>query len=233
MLIQIIKKIIGIRLIANKLIVISLKFHNFLYQFSSILAIELNNGVHPKHRIIRYKEWFLSEIFKDDVVLDIGCNTGTLANVVSDKALFVYGIDINSEHIEQAKKKFNKNNNVEFICADATTIDYLNYITTTVDVILLSNVLEHIEDRIDFLNKILNQVNWSGEPRLLIRVPMIDRDWLTIYKKELNIEYRLDRTHYTEYSYSSLKNELNNACIYISHYKIQWGEIYAVCKGRK
>jgi SAM-dependent methyltransferase len=231
MLKKIIKKIIGIRLIANTLIIISLKLHNFLYKFSSILAIELNNGIHPKHRIIKYKEWFLDEILKDDVVLDIGCNTGTLVNEASDKAQFVYGIDIDSDHVEQAKKKFNKNNNVKFICADATTIDYSNYMA--VDVILLSNVLEHIEDRIGFLKKILNQVNWSSEPKLLIRVPMIDRDWLVLYKKELNVEYRLDRTHFTEYSYSSFKNELNDACIDVSHYKIQWGEIYAVCKGRK
>ena len=70
MLKKIIKKIIGIRLIANTLIIISLKLHNFLYKFSSILAIELNNGIHPKHRIIKYKEWFLDEILKDDVVLD-------------------------------------------------------------------------------------------------------------------------------------------------------------------
>lgn len=224
---KILKRVIGNKFIGKKLIIICLKLHNFLYRLSSILAIELNNGLHPKHRIIKYKEWFLDQVLDDEVVLDIGCNTGSLVNLVSSKAKFVYGIDINLKYLEQARERIKKDN-IDFFQADATIFDYSNF--EPVDVILLSNVLEHIEDRITFLQKILKQVKWRTSPKILIRVPMIDRDWLVIYKKELNIDHRLDRTHYTEYSFSSFKNEMDKVNLKILYYKIQWGEIYALCK---
>ena len=37
---------------------------------------------------------------------------------------------------------------------------------------------------------------------------MINRDWITLYKKELGIEWRLDKTHYIEYTLESFKEEL-------------------------
>jgi len=227
MFIKILKIIISNRFIATKLITICLISHNFLYRLISVLAIKLNYGIHPKHRIIKYKEWFFNKVLENEVVLDIGCNTGSLVNLISDKAKFVYGIDVNSEYIKQAKKQITQMN-TKFFHADATSFDYSN--CDPIDVILLSNVLEHIEDRANFLEKILKQVKWRTSPKILIRVPMIDRDWLVIYKKELNIDHRLDRTHYTEYSFSSFKNEMDKVNLKILYYKIQWGEIYALCK---
>ena len=73
------------------------------------------------------------------------------------------------------------------------------------DVIILSNVLEHIENRIEFLQKIKNLA-----PKILIRVPMINRDWITLYKKELGVEWRLDKTHYIEYTLESSKQKLKS-----------------------
>jgi len=67
----------------------------------------------------------------------------------------------------------------------------------------LSNILEHIENRVKFLNKIKNLA-----PKILIRVPMINRDWITLYKKELGVEWRLDKTHYIEYTLESFEKEL-------------------------
>jgi hypothetical protein len=59
---------------------------------------------------------------------------------------------------------------------------------------------------------------------------MIDRDWITVYKKQIGIEYRLDKTHYTEYTYLQLKEELKKSNIEILSHYIQFGELYAVCK---
>ena len=41
---------------------IALKAHNFFYDIAGVLAVVVNGGVHPKHRILRYKEWFLDHI---------------------------------------------------------------------------------------------------------------------------------------------------------------------------
>jgi hypothetical protein len=42
----------------------------------------------------------------------------------------------------------------------------------------MSNVLEHIDQRVEFLKKIRLLAN-----KFLFRVPMIDREWVTLYTK--------------------------------------------------
>ena len=43
-----------------------LNLHSKAYLFSGYIASILNDGVHPKHRIMKYKEWFLDNIQKDN-----------------------------------------------------------------------------------------------------------------------------------------------------------------------
>jgi len=198
-------------------------------KFTGLCTYHLNSGVHPKHNIILYEKWFANNISKNDIVLDIGCNTGMMVGRLSEKAEYVYGIEINERLVNEAKFKIQKNN-VEFICSDATVYDYSK--CSDITIVTLSNVLEHIEYRVDFLLKIIEQIPWSSKDRkkLLIRVPMVDRDWITIYKKQIGVEYRLDNTHYTEYTYLQFKDELNKSDIKIVSYHIQFGELYAVCE---
>lgn len=152
-----------------------------------------------------------------------------MVNKLSDKAQYVYGIEINENLYNEAKLKIQKPN-VEFICFDATIYDYS--LCKDLTVLTLSNVLEHIENRVDFLKNIVKQIKWNSEfhKKILIRVPMIDRDWITVYKKQIGVEYRLDKTHYTEYTYLQLKEELKKSNIEILSHYIQFGELYAVCK---
>lgn len=204
-----------------------LTIHSKSYYYSSILASFKGNGIHPKHDIMKYKEWFLDKIKSDWVILDVGCNTGMMPAVMSTKANVVYGIEINCKLIEEAKCKYQKQN-IEFICADATTFDYAPL--KAIDCVTLSNVLEHIENREQFLKNLIDKIKWRDKKRFLIRVPMIDREWIVQYKKELGVEYRLDETHYIEYTFEQFLDELNTAGIKMINYHIRWGEIYAVCE---
>jgi len=204
-----------------------LNLHSKTYNLSGTLASVLNDGIHPKHNIMKYKEWFIDNIQKDWVVLDVGCNTGMMPEVMSAKAKFVYGIEIVPKLVEEAKNK-RQRSNIEFICADATTFDYTPL--EAIDCVTLSNVLEHIEYRVEFLQKLIQQIKWNDKKRLLIRVPMIDREWIAVYKKELGLEYRLDHTHFTEYTYEQLRDELKEAGIEILSYHVKFGEIYTVCE---
>ena len=63
--------------------------------------------------------------------------------------------------------------------------------------------------------------------RWLIRVPMINRDWLVPLKKELGIPYFSDSTHYTEYTLEGFENEMMKAGLIIQHSEVKWGEIWA------
>jgi len=199
---------------------IALKLHNFSYKLATRLAIKLEGGLHPKHRLMGYHRFFVENISERDRVLDIGCGNGALSYDLSKKAKEVVGIDINRQDIETAKKKYSALN-IKYIVGDATEYNF----NGKFDVIVLSSVLEHLKNRTEFLNKIKNLA-----PKILIRVPMINRDWITLYKKELGVEYRLDKTHYIEYTLESLREELEKASLKIQSYSIQFGEIWAKVK---
>lgn len=208
-----------------------LKLHNLMYKLAAVFSTLLNNNIHPKHEILNYQQWFADNVIEEDVILDIGSNTGNMVSMLADKVHYVYGIEINEALHNHAKLKVKKPN-VEFICFDATIYDYSNCKDLTV--ITLSNVLEHIDDRVNFLKKIVKQIPWGNKKnkKILIRVPMIDRDWISIYKKQVGVEYRLDKTHYIEYSYLDFKDELTKSNIEILNYHVQFGELYAVCKAK-
>ncbi len=220
--------ILSTRIVAKMLLRPMLSIHTLSYKLSGLLASVVHDSTHPKHQIMKYKEWFSDNIGANDIVLDVGCNTGMMPEVMSLKASFVYGIEIEEKHVDIAKKLRSKIN-IEFICADATTYDYAK--CSPIDVVTLSNVLEHIEHREPFLKALINQISWNNPncKKLLIRVPMVDRDWITIYKKENFMEYRLDNTHFIEYTYDDFKSELLRAGVGIDSYHIRFGEIYAVC----
>jgi predicted RNA methylase len=152
-----------------------------------------------------------------------------MAEVISLKADYVYGIEILPNLIKEAVRARAKDN-IEFICADATLYDFSN--CRSIDCITMSNVLEHIEYRTSFLNKLIQKVKWKDQnnKKLLIRVPMIDREWLAIYKKELGVEYRLDPTHFTEYTFDQFKEEMDQCNIEIKSFNVVFGEIYAICR---
>ena len=90
------------------------------------------------------------------------------------------------------------------------------------DFIILSNVLEHIKSRKTLLYKLKLLSN-----NILVRVPMINRSWLSLYKNKLGLDYRLDPSHYIEYTYESFKKEIESVGLTIRYYSIQFGEIWA------
>lgn len=202
------------------LLKIALRAHSFSYKLISYLAIKNENGLHPKHRLIGYHDFFINNIDPNETVLDIGCGNGSLAKDVASHAKSVLGVDIDKNLVEKAKRK-NSAPNLTYRALDATK-DLSN---EKFDVIIMSNVLEHIEHRVEFLKKIRPLAT-----KFLFRVPMIDREWVTLYKKELGLDYRLDTTHFTEYTWKQFKDEFEQAGYSIQSHSIQFGEIWAVIK---
>ena len=194
-----------------------LHLHNFCYKIISFLAIKREGGIHPKHRIINYHQFFLDNIKTGDRVLDIGCGSGELSFDLAKKASKVVGIDLNEKYLKKAKEK-NKAENIEYISGDA--VDY-NF-NERFDIVVLSNVLEHIENRKEFLLKIKGLAL-----KILIRVPLLTRDWLPVYKKEIGVEHRLDKTHFIEYTKEIFAEEMKEVGLIIEEFSINFGEIYA------
>jgi predicted RNA methylase len=221
------KKIILNIYVARLLIKPLLVFHQVLHKLISRLSIILNNGKHPKMEIMNYMEWFVSKVNSDETVLDVGSHHGEMVKALSRKAKQVIGIEIVKKNFELAKK-INMGPNITYLYGDAT--EYQFEPQQKIDCVTLSNVLEHIEHRVHFLKSLKEKIPWrNSQIKILIRVPMIDRDWLTIYKKNMGIDYRLDPTHYVEYTFEQFSEEIKSANLKLAYYHIKFGEIYAVC----
>jgi SAM-dependent methyltransferase len=191
-----------------------------LYRLQGRTAIAYEGGLHPKHRLMRYHDFFTQRIQAGETVLDIGCGIGAVAYSIATKCgAQVTGIDFNRENIELAKEN-RVHEKIEWLCGDALTeLPNRRY-----DVVVLSNVLEHLEDRVAFLKQVRQTVAPS---RWLIRVPLFERDWRTPLKKELDVEWRLDQTHCTEYTQEQFLEECGQAGLEVRELEIRWGEIWS------
>jgi len=197
-----------------------LSLDNRLHSLISKYSVKFENGFHPKHRLTKYHNFFLENVDSSDTVLDIGCGNGYNSSKLAEKAAKITGIDIDTENIKLAKEKYQLDN-ILYIKGDATS--YL--FNEKFDVIILSNVLEHIKNRVKFLKKVKN----LGK-KILIRVPLLEREWKVLYKKEFGVEYRLDKTHAIEYTFIGFQEELKIAGLRMLEYKIRFGEIWALVR---
>jgi SAM-dependent methyltransferase len=201
-----------------------LRIHEHLLDCLNKVAIDSEGGVHPKHRLTQYHRFFLDRIVKGQSVLDVGCGVGAVAFTLAEGGAIVTGIDFDQKNLAVAQEKF-RHPHLTFIRGDATQDAALP--DSRFDVVVLSNVLEHIADRISLL-KILQGRFQPG--RFLIRVPMVDRDWLVPLRKELGMSYFSDDTHFVEYTWASFVQEMDEAGMMIVAHQVNWGEIWAECK---
>ena len=185
-------------------------------------ALFYGKGIHPKHRLTSYHNFFIDRIKNGEDVIDVGCGYGEVARSIAQfKNLSkVYGIDIDPSKINQAKS-YKKFDNLFFTKGNAE--ENLNY---KADVVVLSNVLEHIISREDFLVNIRKSTNAK---KFLIRVPMFERDWQIPLRKELQIYYFSDEDHKIEHTIKEFKKEIQNCNFKITYMTTIWGEIWAEC----
>ena len=184
------------------------------------LALLYDDGVHVKHRLMRYHDFFVDRIRPGERVLDIGCGYGAVAySVASKTGAVITGIDLNARNIAKAKRRF-RHPNLTFVEGDALK----DLPEGTFDVVLLSNILEHLDRRVEFLVTVQQRLSPT---RWLIRVPMINRDWRVPLRQELGLFHLSDRTHFTEYTQESFEKELLAAGLSLTYAQYNWGEIWA------
>lgn len=181
-------------------------------------AIRYEGGIHPKHRVMGYHRFFIERIKAGEKVLDIGCGNGSVTFSLAEAGAIVTGIDINESLIQSARHRY-KWANLSFIVGDATQV----LPTGCFDVVVLSNVLEHIDNRRHFLVTVHEKVR---PKRFLIRVPMINRDWTVPLRKELGMPYLSDPTHFLEYTRDGLEAELKDAGLIVESVEAIWGEFW-------
>ncbi len=185
-----------------------------------LLALAYGDGVHVKHRIMRYHDFFVERITAGERVLDIGCGYGAVAfSMASRTGAEVVGLDLEAANVAKARTLF-VHDRLTFVHGEAPqTLPPGRF-----DVIVMSNVLEHIEHRVAFLREVQKR---ATPARWLIRVPMFNRDWRPALRQELGLYAYGDPTHFTEYTRESFESEMRDAGFVIRHLQVNWGEIWA------
>ena len=184
------------------------------------LAIELDGGVHTKHRHTAYHDFFVDRIKPGQRVADIGCGNGAVARDIAKRCrTTVIAIDNDPAKLA-ACRELAHGEDVTYLLQDA--LEWMP--KKPFDVIVLSNVLEHIDRRVDFLKRAQQTLRPA---RWLIRVPRFDRDWRVPLKKELGLSYYCDDTHFTEYTPEDFEIEMKQAGLAITHFESRWAEIWA------
>jgi SAM-dependent methyltransferase len=187
-------------------------------------AMAYEGGEHPKHRLMKYHDFFIENIDPNSVVVDIGCGYGAVARSVAlnVSGCRVTGVELDEGRFAQAIASKNPEN-LRFVFGDAFEV----LPQDGADTVILSNVLEHIDDRQRFLRRIVDVLSPS---KILVRVPAFEREWHVPFRKELGITYFNDRTHFIEHTVEEFNEEMRSANIEIQSLGTAWGEIWAVCR---
>jgi 2-polyprenyl-3-methyl-5-hydroxy-6-metoxy-1,4-benzoquinol methylase len=177
---------------------------------------DASDGLHPKHRLTDYHDFFARRISSGQTVLDIGCGCGAVAaDIVRLTGARVIGVDKDLANISRARELC-ANTGAEFMCADALTAEL-----PQADVIVLSNLLEHLSGRDTFLLALRERI----PPKLLlVRVPQYERHWMVPYAKELGVDTRLDPTHRIEHRHEEILSELAASGWSVRFIEARWGE---------
>jgi SAM-dependent methyltransferase len=202
-----------------------LQLYDDAYHGVDLGAIDYDQGVHAKHRLTRYHDFFVDRVHEGERVIDVGCGKGELAHDIATRSKArVVAIDASPWMLEFARERFS-HPHLTFVQADA-----VNYAPDEpVDVAILSNVLEHIEPRVELLCSLRER---AGARRLLIRVPALERDWTVPLRREVGLPHFSDPEHKLEYDPELLRNELAEAGWEMGEAQLSWGEIWVEASAR-
>jgi SAM-dependent methyltransferase len=193
------------------------------YSWLDRVAVTYDDGVHVKHRLTRYHDFFVERVREGERVLDVGSGKGELASdLVARAGATVVGIDADPHHVSFARSRF-VHERLAFVQGNVLTELPQGHF----DVVVMSNVLEHIAPRIELLHKIVE----SATPnRLLLRVPLFARDWTVPFREEVGLRAYWEPDHEIEYDPESFRRELADAGLRLTELNVQWGEIWAVAE---
>lgn len=137
-------------------------------------------------------KFILRMINENHTVLDLGCKYGEISNALAAKSKKVIGLDFDQKAINIANKRYKKDN-LEFVVADARK--YLMQTTMEFDVLILSHILEHLDNPKEFLEGIKSFFTY-----VYVEVPDFDKSYLNHYRKDEKVDLIYsDNDHVSEF----------------------------------
>lgn len=167
--------------------------------------------------------YILNFIKETDIVLDLGCHAGHITSVIANKAKHVVGIDYDNDAIEKAKKTYKKNN---LVFVNNEVINYLNNNSQKFDVLILSHILEHIDNPTNLIMSCKPFVNY-----IYIEVPDFDKSYLNHYRNDLKLDLiYTDTDHVSEFDRNELKELIKNCGFQLIESEYRFGVQRYWCK---
>ena len=123
---------------------------------------------------------------------------------LAGKAKLVVGVDYDQKAIDLAQSRYRKDN-LTFVCADA--YGFLSRTDITFDILILSHILEHLDDPGSFIKQYAPFFKF-----IYIELPDFDKTLLNHYRKNMNMPLiYTDGDHISEFDRVELK-ELIEKC---------------------
>lgn len=95
------------------------RIHQTSYLYLGRCAAAWQGGLHPKHRLTRYHDFFIENISEGDRVLEVGCRNGTLLRDIAVKCKkVILGVESNPKNVAAARSRFKDLPKVEIIHSD-------------------------------------------------------------------------------------------------------------------
>lgn len=175
--------------------------------------ISMNNLDDEKCHLLEYKitSLIFIDIFKQlnlDLtqlkILEIGCGSGGIVRALKEKGATVAGFDIDEYRVKQGQKWV-----PELSVADAMAPDFP--FPKDFDFILISNVLEHLSEPVQFMQRLHQkcmQSSEKGSPLIMIDVPNLES--VHTYTQNQFSEF-LDIAHIWYFTPITLERLLNQA----------------------
>ncbi|MCB0508496.1 MAG: class I SAM-dependent methyltransferase [Chitinophagales bacterium] len=179
---------------------------------------------HPMR--LKSKQFILDNVTSESKVLDLGCNLGDISFIIAEKAKEVIGIDYNPRSINIANKRYQKEN-LKFYNIEA--YEYLTQNKEQFDILILSHILEHLDNPKDFLIRFKDFFK-----EIYIEVPDFERYYLNLYRQNLGMHLLYsDDDHITEFDRDELRALLSSCNIEILKSEYRYGVQKLWCKVSK
>lgn len=183
------------------------------------LAMEASFKHYPpeEHPHRRFANRFLLRRLSPGMrVLDLGCSSGDVTEMLARHAGEVVGVDHDLRSIEEARKRYARSN-LSFLHMDA--LEYLQGTDGRFDVLVLSHVLEHLDGPEAFLEKFKVFFNW-----IYIELPDLDKTYLNHYRLDLGADLiHTDDDHVSEFDRDDLHTLLDQCGITVVEAEYRYG----------
>ena len=166
--------------------------------------------------------------YSEKKVLDLGCNSGIILIPLTEKNIDVIGAEISTESINQMKNYlYEKALPFKAVLCDGKSLPYKN---NSFDIVLLTDVLEHVALPSVFIEEAWRVLNKKGE--VVVSVPWEHHPIVkfAFLRKLLSRRNDIDDSLDVPFSLSMLKELFVKFRLKRSFYGAYWADICAVFK---